>query len=122
MAYPVWEWPKSMIIRVVDGDSFVAQLMRDMGFHGTVTFQQRLRLNRINAPDIKTVRGMEAKTAFLSMVKPSMTYVYIETVKPYKYGDEWMAEVTLEDGSNVSDELVKAGLAVYWDGSGLRPE
>jgi hypothetical protein len=47
--------------------------------------------------------------------------VHITTVGPYKYGDEWMAEVTLADGRNLSDTLVGLGLAVLWDGTGPRP-
>ena len=44
-----WSWPDSHVIRVIDGDSFVARLTRDLGFHGTTTFEVKLRLNRINA-------------------------------------------------------------------------
>ena len=41
-----WLWPGARITRVIDGDSFVACVKRDIGFHGSVTFDVRLRLNR----------------------------------------------------------------------------
>lgn len=110
-----------MVTRVIDGDSIEAQLTKDIGFHGSVTFRQKLRLNRINAPDIKSVHGQDAKRYLEELVKPNMSLVFIETVKPYKYGDEWMAEITLADGRNVSDDLVANAMAVYWDGTGPRP-
>jgi hypothetical protein len=47
--------------------------------------------------------------------------VHIRTTGPYKYRDEWMAEVTLSDGRNMSDELVLGDWAVYWTGDGPRP-
>lgn len=120
----VWTWPGAHVTRVVDGDSFVARLFRDIGFHGEVQFEQRLRLNRINTPPLKTVAGASAAEFFRALVRASDVAsppLLIETVKPYKYGDEWMAEVTLPDGRNVSDLMVSAGGAVYWDGSGPRP-
>jgi endonuclease YncB( thermonuclease family) len=122
MSNAPWQWPSSMVTRVVDGDSFTARVNRDLGFHGWATFDVRLRLNRINAVPVKTVHGQEAKQFLVELVKPTISLVNIETVKPYKYGDEWMAEVTLVDGRNVSDEMVKNAMAVYWDGSGPRPD
>ncbi len=115
-----WDWPGSLVTRVVDGDSLVVRLTRDVGFHGTLTFDQKLRLNRINAPAVKTVDGAVAK-AFLVSILEGVGPVSIQTVKAYKYGDEWMAEITLADGSNVSDLMVTQKHAVYWDGSGPRP-
>jgi endonuclease YncB( thermonuclease family) len=120
-----WLWPNSTITRIKDGDSFVARVTRDIGFHGTLTFDVTLRLNRINTPPLKTVPGKEALDQFTELVRngpgiPSVP-VLIETVKAYKYGDEWMAEVTLPDGRNVSDALVAAGVAQWWDGQGPRP-
>jgi endonuclease YncB( thermonuclease family) len=115
-----WDWPASLVTRVVDGDSLVARLTRDVGFHGTLIFDQKLRLNRINAPAVKTSDGAAAK-AFLTSMLEGVGPVSIQTVKPYKYGDEWMAEIELADGSNVSDVMVTTGHAVYWDGTGPRP-
>jgi len=120
-----WLWPNSTITRIIDGDSFTARVSRDLGFHGTAVFEVRLRLNRVNAPPAKTIPGTRATDYFAALVRngagiPSVP-VLIETVKAYKFGDEWMAEVTLPDGRNVSDVMVADGMAVYWDGTGPRP-
>lgn len=63
MTQPRWLWPKSSVTRVIDGDSFVARVTRDIGFHGTTTFEVKLRLNRINAPARTTERGADARDA-----------------------------------------------------------
>ena len=115
-----WPWPGSTITRVIDGDSIVARVSRDIGFHGVATFEQKLRLNRINAAPASTDPGTRATAFVVAHTTPGVV-VDITTEKPYKYGDEWMAEVTLPDGSNLSDALVAAGLALYWDGTGPRP-
>lgn len=118
MVTTTWPWPGSTIMRAVDGDTIVAQLSKDIGFHGVVTFQQRLRLNRINTEPVHTTAGEAARAFVASRVGCS---VDITTIKPYKFGDEWMAEVVLGGGANLSDLLVATGLAVPWDGKGPRP-
>lgn len=121
-----WQWPGSLIPRVIDGDTIDAHVTRDLGFGGTASFVVRLRLNRINCPPASTTAG-KAATALVEQLTPPATPVLIETLAPYKYGGpdtspgEWQAEVTLPDGTNLSDVLVTAGLAVYWDGKGPRP-
>lgn len=121
-----WEWPGTVITRIVDADTVDATVTRDLGFGGTASFPVRLRLNRINAPKARSKPGRaaaRAAAAYLDGAGP----LHVVTVKPYKYGGpagkvgEWMAEVTLPDGANLSDTLVAAGHAVYWDGQGPRP-
>jgi endonuclease YncB( thermonuclease family) len=118
-----WQWPGSTIVRVIDGDSFVARVSRDLGFHGVATFEQKMRLNRINTPPKSTAIGAQATAFVMGNVSNSggPLVVNIETTGAYKYGDEWMAEVTLPNGVNLSDALVTAGLAQYWSGNGPRP-
>jgi endonuclease YncB( thermonuclease family) len=121
-----WEWPGSVIARVIDGDTVDAMLTRDLGFQATATFPVRLRLNRINAEPGKTDKGALARGRVLALTAGAR--LAITTGKGYKYGapdgktGEWMAEVTLLDGRNLSDLLVAEGLAVYWDGTGPRPD
>lgn len=120
-----WNWPGSVVTNVVDGDSFDARVTRDLGFGGVVSFVVRLRLNRINTPPVKSPEG-RAATALARQLMMAVP-VHIVTLKPYKYGGpdsspgEWMAEVTLADGRNVSDALIEAGVALPWDGAGGRP-
>lgn len=115
-----WLWPGSTVTRIIDGDSFTARVTRDLGFHGTATFDVKLRLNRINTPPVKTPAGQDALLQAQLLMSPGAP-VLIETVKPYKYGDEWMAEVTTLEGRNVSDAMVANGHALFWDGTGPRP-
>jgi endonuclease YncB( thermonuclease family) len=116
-----WTWPDSHVTRVIDGDSLTAHVTRDLGFHGTATFDVRLRLNRINTPPLKTQEGHAAALFVTDLLMSTSVPVLIETVGAYKYGDEWMAEITLPSGENLSDMLVSKGHAVYWDGTGPRP-
>jgi endonuclease YncB( thermonuclease family) len=114
-----WEWPNSRLVRVIDGDTLVAELTRDLGFNGTATFRQHLRLNRINCAPKATQEG-KAATAFVVNACEGIP-LHITTVGPYKYGDEWMAEVVLPSGRNLSDVIVANELGWYWDGAGPRP-
>jgi endonuclease YncB( thermonuclease family) len=125
----VWRWPMSRIHNVVDGDTFDSNLSKviDIGFSITseITLPARLRINRINAARSNSTKGKQAKLRVTQLT--ANVIVDITTVKTYKYGGpddkvgEYMAEVVLPDGSNLSDLLVSEGLAVYWDGEGPRP-
>lgn len=114
-----WLWPGSTLIRVVDGDSLIVKLRRDLGFDGYVIFDQHIRLNRINCPPGSTPDGKAATAAVLTSLAAGPFHV--ETLKPYKYGGSYMAEVTLPDGRNLADLLVEQGHGVWWDGQGPRP-
>lgn len=129
----IWKWPSSQIHNVVDGDTFDSILQReivlDLGFgiksHQTITMPARLRVNRINAARSSSAKGKQAKLRVMQLTANMI--VDITTVKTYKYGGpddkvgEYMAEVVLPGGANLSDLLVSEGLAVYWDGDGARP-
>jgi endonuclease YncB( thermonuclease family) len=120
-----WQWPGTLIVKVIDGDTVDALVTRDLGFGGKVTFPVRLRLNRINAPKVSTIAGRKTRARVLELMAGP---VDVTTVKTYKYGGpddqvgEYMAEITLPDGSNLSDLLVAERLAVPWDGEGTRPQ
>lgn len=129
----VWEWPGSTIPNVLDGDTLDARVTRtvvmDFGFglhpEQTLAPVVRMRLNRINASPAYTTLG-KAATAMVRQLTAGVV-VHVTTLGAYKYGGppdspgEWMAEVTLPDGTNLADTLVTAGLAVYWSGQGPRP-
>lgn len=121
-----WEWPDTKILRVVDGDTIDALVTRDLGFDGKVVFPVRLRLNRVNAPKLASDEGKRAHDRVVQVIGDQL--VAVTTVKSYKYGGpdnqlgEYMAEVRLPNGTNVSDMLVTEKLAVYWDGNGPRPD
>lgn len=122
-----WSWPNSTISRVIDGDTVEATLSNpDVGFGSVISFPVRLRLNRINADPVRTERGFRCKSRVLALT--AGVRLTVITGKGYKYGappgkaGEWMAEIILADGRNLSDLLVDEGLAVAWDGTGARPD
>ncbi len=120
-----WAWPASRIVKVVDGDTIDALLVRDLGFGGYATLPVRLRLNRINTAKVTTAAGRKARDRVAALVLG--TPVDVTTLKSYKYGGpdgqvgEYMAEVILPGGANLSDLLIAEKLATAWDGSGIRP-
>lgn len=120
-----WRWPDSRVGRVLDGDTLDADVTRDIGFGGRVTFRVRLRLARINAAKGTSARGLAATTRVIALTGAAP--LLLITVKPYAYSGpkgytgEYMTEVILPDGRNLSDVLVAEGHAVYWNGRGPRP-
>jgi micrococcal nuclease len=102
---------KAIVTRVVDGDTFYAEV--DLGFH--VTTLVCFRLANIDTPEIyspsnelELIHGREAKTFVEDMILNKE--VVIRTYKTGKYG-RWLAVVYLEGATTLSEELVKAGLA-----------
>lgn len=117
-------WPDSTLVAVVDGDTVDVFLTLDVGFGRRLSGPQRLRLNRIDAYKVTSPAGQDA--ARLVAAELSHAPFTVETLKPYKYGGnlaaaEYMAEVVLPDGRNLSDVLLTAGLALSYDGRGPRP-
>lgn len=129
-----WTWPDAAPVAVTDGDTFDCRVTKsftiDVGFGGattgSTTYQVRLRLARVNAPSNKKPAG-QASQAWLAVHLLSCPQVALATLDAYKFGGpryspgEWMAEVTLPDGRDLSDLMVAEGFAVYWDGAGPRP-
>ncbi len=121
-----WSWPASKVVKVIDGDTVDVLVTRDLGFGGAATFPIRLRLNRINTAKVTSAKGRAARDRVAELLASNV--VDLVTVKPYKFGGpedqrgEYMAEVTLPDGRNLSDVLVQEKLATSWNGQGARPD
>lgn len=95
------------VIKVVDGDTIDCIIDHGMSIKSV----QRIRLNRINAPERFTEEG-EAAMAFLSaMLSNEEVRLHTMRDKREKYG-RYIAEVII-DSTNVSDLLVNEGHAVY---------
>lgn len=122
-AAPRWEYPGSTLVRVVDGDTFHAQVTRslDFGFHVVITptAVQKFRLNRCNTAPAATPSGTGAAARLVDLLLPAP--FHLSSVGPYKFGDEWMAELVLADGRNVSDVLIAEQWAAPWNGQGPAP-
>lgn len=117
-----WVYPNATLVRVTDGDTFAARLARsaDFGFHivEITVSVQRFRLNRAAAAPKSTPSGAGAAARLAELLSGLFT---LTSVGPYKYGDEWMAEVALSDGRNLTDVLVTEQWAAPWNGRGAQP-
>lgn len=119
-----WTYPDSTLDHITDGDSFYANLAAgfDFGFHIIITgsAKQKFRLNGCNAAPLSTDSGKGA-AAYLGSVLSSGPFT-LESIGPYKYGDEWMAVVTLADGiTDVTTLMIAQQWAAPWDGNGKQP-
>lgn len=100
---------RAYVSRVYDGDTITVDI--DLGF-GIVIKSQKIRLVRINAPEI---RGDERQTGLVSRDalrdKIGNKWVTIKTSKDKKgkYG-RWLGEVWIENVC-VNDWLISEGLA-----------
>lgn len=104
------------VVSVHDGDTITLDV--DLGFY--VRAQQPCRLLGINACELATVKGDEARE-FMTTLMPPGKLCTVRSVKPDKYGGRFLGDVMLLDGRRPADLLVAAGLAAVWDGKGPRP-
>ncbi len=94
------------VTEVIDGDTFHALV--DLGFK--IVTEQKLRLRGLDAPEIQSADGREAKEFLLAHgVRPG-AQILIKTVKPDKYG-RYLADVFV-DGAYINQQLFDEGLAV----------
>ena len=93
--------------RVVDGDTIEATI--DLGFS---TFRkEKLRLARINAPEIKTDAGPISKSHLSKILDGTTIHVQTMKDKEDRYG-RYIAEVWVDD-VNINDMMVRDGAAEY---------
>ncbi len=78
------------VIKVIDGDTFTAVIYFGFGF----TTVQKLRLRSLDAPEIESAEGREAKE-FLEKIMPQGSSVLIRTRRSDKY-DRYLADVWVE--------------------------
>ena len=118
------------VIKIVDGDTVKLEVTRefvyqiDFGFHQqerlliTRSAQETFRLARINAPEIGTQAGKDAKEALTALLQPvagAWKALTAKTLKQDKYG-RWLLELYVqEEGKpdmNVNDWMVTFKYAV----------
>ncbi|MBZ0198970.1 MAG: thermonuclease family protein [Ignavibacteriaceae bacterium] len=107
---------KAFVTKVYDGDTITVDI--DLGLH-TWLKGEKLRLYRINAPEVRGAQKVEGKISrdYLKQLVWKKE-LFIETIKDKKgkYG-RYLAEIwcPLDNGTymNANDELVKKGFAVY---------
>lgn len=125
---------QATVLAVHDGDTFKLDVDlgpwrhadQDFGMHVFVEgrrlkIHETVRLARCNAPELATPEGQVALGQLLAMM-PVGTAVIAQTHvdETEKYG-RLLAEVTLPDGSNVTDRMIAGGWAAPWDGHGPKP-
>lgn len=113
----------AVLTSITDGDSFRAEVSGsfDFGFHVTITGSavQKFRVNGCNAAPKETDSGKGARDRLAELL--AVGPLSLTSVGPYKYGDEWMAEVILADGRRLTDVLIAEQWAAPWNGQGAQP-
>ncbi len=108
---------RATIEAVHDGDTIVVSL--DMGRHLWILGAKH-RLAGCNARELADPGGPQARDNLIALL-PVFTSVTLKSLKPYKYGDEYMADITLLDGRDLVPLLIAAQWAAPWNGRGERP-
>jgi len=99
---------KAEIVRWVDGDTVILDI--DLGFY--VTRQERVRLARINAPELNSqvpyqVRKAKSARAKAKKFAPEGATVLLSTSKnDIDRYSRYIGEITI-DGKNISDYLIQ---------------
>lgn len=107
---------KAKVISVYDGDTCTIDI--DLGLHTWIR-GEKIRLNRINAPELKgkdRMKGLASRDFLKSLILDKE--IVIETIKDSKekYG-RYLGEIWLKDKNgnfiNINDEMVKNKFAKY---------
>lgn len=126
------------LIKLVDGDTVHLEVSRafeftvDFGFHQqekiliTRSAQETFRLARINAPEIGTQAGKDAKEALAVLLQPvagAYKALTAKTLKQDKYG-RWLLELYVQEEDkpdlNVNDWMVAEKYAVPYMESAVK--
>ena len=103
------------VLRVIDGDTVEMSWEMDLGFGDYFRRQRPFRLLGINCPEKHTAAGKKAK-AFVEKLLPVGTPCALTSVRIDKFAPRFDAILTLTDGRDVSDVILKAGHAVPYFG------
>ncbi len=94
------------VLEVIDGDTFKAAV--DLGFGFSTV--QTLRLRGLDAREVESEEGEEAKESLKKLIQRPGGPVLIRTVQSDKY-DRYLADVFVKD-QYINQEMVARGLAV----------
>jgi len=112
---------QASVERVIDGDTLWVNL--DLGFRTWI--KQKIRLKGIDAPELTTAKGRQAKRLVERAIK-GLDFIIIKTYKDRsdKY-DRYLADifyraaekdgnVVAQEGEHLNQQLLQEGLAVIW--------
>ncbi len=107
---------KAKVTDVYDGDTVTVEI--DLGLH-TFIKGEKIRLNRINAPEVKgdeKEKGIKARDFLRKQILGKVILLKTIKDKNEKYG-RYLGEIFLETKKdhfiNINDLLVEKGFAVY---------
>lgn len=99
-------------LRVIDGDTILVMMVCPCC---RICSQQRVRLARLDAPELKgpqACQGLTAKLALAAMIEGRDVKLGVKKTWPDKYG-RVIAEV-YHDGVNVTDRMVHLHYGTFW--------
>ena len=97
------------VVEVIDGDTIKVSIPLGFGF----TTVQKLRLRGLDAPEIESAEGKEAKAFVEAMLSKTKEPLLIKTHKSDKY-DRYLADVWI-DNQYLNQALLDQGLAISFN-------
>jgi endonuclease YncB( thermonuclease family) len=108
---------EATIVTIHDGDTLTVNL--DHGRH-IWEIGAKHRLIGLNAIELHAPGGTEARDHLAALLPPGMI-VTLTSYRPYKYGDEWMADLAWPGTPSLAQQLIDTGWAAPWNGLGTAP-
>jgi endonuclease YncB( thermonuclease family) len=112
-----------VVVRVKDGDTLVARVTVAEVFHETWEQTRVWRLNGCNARESRDpTGGGKAATENLTRLLPPGSLITVHSIKVDPYTDDqteaarYEASVTLADGTDLVEKLIREGWAAPWNG------
>lgn len=96
---------RAKVVRVVDGDTVDVAI--DLGFH--FTFETKIRLYGINAPELKEEAGKTSRDYLFSRIYGKTVTIKTQKDRTEKYG-RYLGTIIL-DGENINEDLITKGFA-----------
>lgn len=96
------------VLKVIDGDT--VDLRVDLGFK--VSFEIRVRLMEINAPELSTPEGIKARDWLMTKVTPGMSVVVSTSKLPGDPYGRWLGKIATKDIPDLSQYILQEGYAV----------
>lgn len=116
MTKPRYRYESCSLIRVIDGDTFIAKI--DVGFDFAAT--QRIRLMSCDMPERHKPGGREATLRLKNYLEPAQRLI-IETVKEDSFG-RWLAWVHRDDAEEAGASEHMLGWLEDWQNRQLQQQ
>jgi len=96
---------EARVTRVVDGDTYYCLI--DLGFD--LVLEQRVRLRRLNAPEIITAEGQQAKQVLARVLKRAKGEILVKVSKTDDQYGRYLVDTWVK-GKNIDADLLAAGV------------